>query len=94
MVVIAAVELCQSELFRTLFFFVIGKATDTIAGFIMFGPEWLTGWPNLETENQFYLWAYIIFFNAGIWIVAPLWVLWESYLGIISPPTRTSIKRA
>lgn len=94
MVVIAALELCMSKSYFDADAFHVREVTDNTAGFIMFGPEWLTGWPNLETDNQFYLWAYIIFFNAGIWIVTPLWVLRESYLGIVAPPARKPTKRA
>lgn len=44
-----------------------------------FAPEWLTGSRNLVTENFMYKWVYLVFFNAALWVVIPLWVLWEAY---------------
>lgn len=43
-----------------------------------FCPEWLTGSPNLDTSNFLYLWVYLVFFN-GIWVVVPLYLMWDSW---------------
>ena len=43
-----------------------------------FAPEWLTGCPNLDTSNFMYMWVYLFFFNM-LWVVFPLWVLYEAY---------------
>lgn len=68
-----------------------------------FAPEWLTGSPNLNTSNPMYFWFYLLFFNAGLWVVVPTWVLWESYHAIgsaafisdekVSTPNGSSKKR-
>ncbi len=43
-----------------------------------FCPEWLTGSPNLVTDNFLYLWVYLVFFN-GLWVVIPLAMLYQSW---------------
>ena len=48
-----------------------------------FAPEWLTGNPNLDTSNFMYLWVYLFFFNM-LWVVFPLWVMYEAYGAIQS----------
>jgi len=50
----------------------------TTLGFMTFAPEWLTGSPNLDTSNFMYLCVYLTFFNC-LWVVFPLWVLYEAY---------------
>jgi hypothetical protein len=47
-------------------------------GWMTFAPEWFTGSPNLDTSNWMYLWLYLTLFN-GLWVVIPLWVLYEAY---------------
>ncbi len=54
-----------------------------VLGFMTFAPEWLTGSPNLDTSNFMYLWVYLFFFNM-LWVVFPLWVLFEAYGNIQS----------
>lgn len=44
-----------------------------------FAPEWLTGSPNLVTDNFMYKWVYLVFFNAALWVVIPAWILCEAY---------------
>jgi len=56
--------------------------TDKYSDFMTFGPEWLTGSPNLNTSDPVYFWLYLLFFNAGLWGLIPAWVLWESYHAI------------
>lgn len=51
-------------------------AMDT--GFMTFAPEWLSGSRNLDTSNFMYMWVYLFFFNM-LWVVIPLWVLYEAY---------------
>ncbi|KAL6704835.1 hypothetical protein ACN47E_007518 [Coniothyrium glycines] len=65
-------------------FWMIVLATGEIyGGWMTFAPEWLTGSPNLDTSNWMYLWLYLIFFN-GLWVVFPVWILWEAYQAISS----------
>lgn len=52
---------------------------ELYGGWMTFAPEWLTGSPNLVTGNFMYKWVYLVFFNAALWVVIPLWILWESY---------------
>ena len=49
-----------------------------LTGFMTFAPEWLSGSANLDTSNFMYLYVYLIFFNM-LWVVFPLWVLYEAY---------------
>ncbi|KAH7076175.1 Emopamil-binding protein [Paraphoma chrysanthemicola] len=51
---------------------------EIYGGWMTFAPEWLSGSPNLDTSNWMYLWLYLFFFN-GLWIVFPVWILWEAY---------------
>jgi len=43
-----------------------------------FAPEWLSGNTNLDGSNWMYMWVYLTFFNM-LWVVLPLWVLWQGY---------------
>ncbi|KAL8814756.1 MAG: hypothetical protein Q9223_006041 [Gallowayella weberi] len=63
----------------TLWFLITILATaELYGGFMTFAPEWLTGNPNLHTENPLHLWLYLVFFN-GLWVVMPLWCLWVAW---------------
>ncbi|MBZ3890638.1 Emopamil-binding protein-like, partial [Sciurus carolinensis] len=44
-----------------------------------FFPEWLIGSPNLDTDNWFYFWVYLVFFN-GVWVLIPGLLLWQSWV--------------
>uniref|UniRef100_A0A8D2ALR1 EBP like n=1 Tax=Sciurus vulgaris TaxID=55149 RepID=A0A8D2ALR1_SCIVU len=44
-----------------------------------FFPEWLLGSPNLDTDNRFYFWVYLVFFN-GVWVLIPGLLLWQSWV--------------
>ena len=50
----------------------------TKIGFMTFSPEWLSGSANLNTSNFMYMWVYLFFFNM-LWVVFPLWVLYEAH---------------
>ncbi|KAL2219622.1 putative EBP domain protein [Thermoascus aurantiacus ATCC 26904] len=50
---------------------------ELYGGWMTFAPEWLTGSSQLETSDPVLLWFYLVFFN-GLWVVVPLWVLWEA----------------
>lgn len=54
-----------------------------------FAPEWLSGSVNLDTSNFMYLYVYLIFFNM-LWVVIPLWVLYEAYGNITLAFARAS----
>ncbi|KAL8799272.1 MAG: hypothetical protein Q9182_006009 [Xanthomendoza sp. 2 TL-2023] len=63
----------------TLWFLITMLATaELYGGFMTFAPEWLTGNPNLHTENPLHLWVYLVFFN-GLWVVMPAWCLWVAW---------------
>lgn len=53
-----------------------------ILGWMTFCPEWLTGSPNLNTQNPLYMWLYLVFFN-GLWVVVPLLLMIQSYIEIV-----------
>ncbi|KAL5115370.1 hypothetical protein ACEQ8H_006746 [Pleosporales sp. CAS-2024a] len=65
------------------FWMVVLATGEIYGGWMTFAPEWLTGSPNLDTSNWMYLWLYLIFFN-GLWVVFPLWILWEAYRAMSS----------
>lgn len=52
-------------------------------GWMTFCPEWIQGSPSLDTSNWLYLWVYLVFFN-GIWVVAPLLLLCQSFFPVYS----------
>ncbi|KAF2751460.1 Emopamil-binding protein [Sporormia fimetaria CBS 119925] len=56
---------------------------ELYGGWMTFAPEWFSGSPNLDTSNWMYTWLYLAFFN-GLWVVFPLWILWESYAALSS----------
>ncbi|KAG7002313.1 hypothetical protein G7Y79_00027g060050 [Physcia stellaris] len=58
-------------------------------GFMTFAPEWLSGSVNLDTSNAMYLYVYLVFFNM-LWVVIPLWVLYEAYGNITLAFARAS----
>nr|POF17100.1 emopamil-binding protein-like [Quercus suber] len=69
---------------RDAWFWMLVIATGELyGGFMTFAPEWLSGNPNLDTANPMYLWLYLFFFNM-LWVVIPLWILWEGYGAITS----------
>ncbi|KAF2107178.1 Emopamil-binding protein [Lophiotrema nucula] len=65
------------------FWMMILATGELYGGFMTFAPEWLTGSPNLDTSNFMYLWVYLTFFN-GLWVIFPLWILWEAYRAMSS----------
>ncbi|KAL1796613.1 hypothetical protein ACET3X_005153 [Alternaria dauci] len=72
-------------------FWMIVLATGEIyGGWMTFAPEWLTGSPNLDTSNWMYLWLYLTFFN-GLWVVFPLWILYEAYQAMSSAMSQSEM---
>ncbi|KIM56803.1 hypothetical protein SCLCIDRAFT_1220080 [Scleroderma citrinum Foug A] len=60
-------------------FWIVVLCTAELYGvFMTFCPEWLMGNPNLDTSNALYLWVYLVYMNM-IWVVAPLWLIVDSY---------------
>ncbi|OAK97090.1 Emopamil-binding protein [Phaeosphaeriaceae sp. SRC1lsM3a] len=72
------------------FWMVVLATGEIYGGWMTFAPEWLTGSPNLDTSNWMYLWLYLIFFN-GLWVVFPLWILWEAYAAMSSAMSQTEM---
>ena len=66
---------------------VLVNTCELYGGWMTFAPEWLTGSHNLDTSSPFYLWVYLVFFNA-LWVVIPLMLLAQSYLAISSSQQR------
>ncbi|KAF2248473.1 Emopamil-binding protein [Trematosphaeria pertusa] len=65
------------------FWMVLLATGELYGGWMTFAPEWLTGSPNLDTSNWMYLWLYLFFFNM-LWVVFPLWILYEAYKAMSS----------
>jgi hypothetical protein len=65
------------------FWMVVLATAELYGGWMTFAPEWFTGSPNLDTSNWMYLWVYLVFFN-GLWVVFPLWILYEAYKAMSS----------
>jgi hypothetical protein len=63
---------------RAWFWMVLLATAELYGGWMTFAPEWFTGSPNLDTSNWMYFWVYLTFFN-GLWVVIPLWILYEAY---------------
>ncbi|KAF2821417.1 Emopamil-binding protein [Ophiobolus disseminans] len=72
------------------FWMVVLATGEIYGGWMTFAPEWFTGSPNLDTSNWMYLWLYLIFFN-GLWVVFPLWILWEAYSAMSSAMSQTEM---
>ena len=73
---------CIAQRRKDTFFWAILLATGELyGGFMTFAPEWLTGNPNLDTENPLLLWVYLVFFNT-LWVFIPLWILYEGYVNL------------
>ncbi|KAI6858898.1 ebp domain-containing protein [Hortaea werneckii] len=62
----------------TWFWMVILATGELYGGFMTFAPEWLSGNPNLDTDNFMYKYVYLFFFNT-LWVWIPAWILWEAH---------------
>lgn len=60
------------------YWIIVLSTAELYGGWMTFCPEWLTGSPSLDTSNPLYLWVYLVFMNI-IWVVIPLWLMWDSY---------------
>jgi hypothetical protein len=60
------------------YWIVVLSTAELYGGWMTFCPEWLTGSPNLNTSNALHLWIYLFFMNF-IWVVVPLWLMYDSY---------------
>ncbi|EME85202.1 uncharacterized protein MYCFIDRAFT_46606 [Pseudocercospora fijiensis CIRAD86] len=72
------------------FWMVVVATGELYGGFMTFAPEWLTGNPNLDASNWMYLWLYLVFFNAALWVLIPLWVIYEAH-GQLSGRAKTGV---
>ncbi|KAF2277789.1 Emopamil-binding protein [Westerdykella ornata] len=75
---------------RKWFWMVVLATGELYGGWMTFGPEWLTGSPNLDTSNWMYLWLYLVFFN-GLWVAFPLWILYEAYRALGSAMSQAEV---
>ncbi|EJC97888.1 Emopamil-binding protein [Fomitiporia mediterranea MF3/22] len=60
------------------YWIVVLSTAELYGGWMTFCPEWLTGSPNLDTSNFLYLYVYLVFMNV-IWVIIPLWLMYDSY---------------
>ncbi|KAL1660613.1 Emopamil-binding protein [Schizophyllum commune] len=60
------------------YWIVVLSTAELYGGWMTFCPEWLTGSPSLDTSNPLYLWVYLFFMNT-IWVVIPVWLMYDSY---------------
>ncbi|VDB91888.1 unnamed protein product [Peniophora sp. CBMAI 1063] len=60
------------------YWIVVLSTGELYGGWMTFCPEWLTASPSLATHHWLYLWVYLVFMNV-IWVVIPLWLMWDSY---------------
>ena len=72
---------------------VLVNTCELYGGWMTFAPEWLTGSQNLDTSSPLYLWVYLVFFN-GLWVVAPLLLLAQSWLAISANSPRKHEKNS
>jgi len=63
------------------YWLIVLSTAELYGGWMTFCPEWLTGSPNLNTSHPLYLWVYLFFMNM-IWVVVPLWLMYNSYTHI------------
>ncbi|KAJ3504554.1 hypothetical protein NLJ89_g7877 [Agrocybe chaxingu] len=63
------------------YWLIVLSTAEIYGGWMTFCPEWLTGSPNLNTSNFLYLWVYLFLMNT-IWVVIPLWLMYDSYTHI------------
>jgi len=83
--VLGAGPLCALILYQFLnkdparhYWIIVLSTAELYGGWMTFCPEWLTGSPNLDTSNPLYLYVYLFFMNV-IWVVIPLWLMYDSY---------------
>ncbi|KAF2200901.1 Emopamil-binding protein [Delitschia confertaspora ATCC 74209] len=72
------------------FWMAVLATAELYGGWMTFAPEWFTGSPNLVTDNWMYLWVYLTLFN-GLWVIFPLWILYEGYQAISSAMTQAEM---
>ncbi|KAI0354888.1 Emopamil-binding protein [Trametes cingulata] len=60
------------------YWIVVLSTSEIYGGWMTFCPEWLTGSPSLDTSNFLFLWVYLFFMNV-IWVIIPLWLMYDSY---------------
>ncbi|KAA8911419.1 Emopamil-binding protein [Sphaerosporella brunnea] len=75
---------------RQWFWISVLAVAEIYGGWMTFAPEWISGNNALVTGNWMYKWLYLAFFN-GLWVVIPLWLLWEAYWQMV-PATEAAMK--
>ncbi|KAF2144255.1 uncharacterized protein K452DRAFT_285500 [Aplosporella prunicola CBS 121167] len=75
---------------RKWFWMLVLATAELYGGWMTFAPEWLSGSPNLVTDNWMYKWVYLFFFNT-LWVWFPLWIAYESYKGITSAMSQREV---
>ncbi|TGZ82284.1 Emopamil-binding protein [Ascodesmis nigricans] len=77
---------------RRVWWWVTVLATaELYGGWMTFAPEWLSGSGNLVTSWWVYTYIYLLFFN-GLWVVIPVWLLFEAYQVLVNTgPTTTTV---
>jgi len=72
------------------FWMVVLATAELYGGWMTFAPEWFSGSPNLDTSNWMYTYLYLAFFN-GLWVVIPLWILYEAYQAMSSAMSQAEV---
>ncbi|KAK4056158.1 hypothetical protein OIO90_002889 [Microbotryomycetes sp. JL221] len=72
------------------YWMVVLCTAEIYGGWMTFVPEWITGSHNLRTDNFMHKWIYLAFFN-GLWVIIPLWLLWDSWGKISTALRATSV---
>lgn len=74
--------LARAKYKQAWFWACIIATSELYGGFMTFAPEWLTGSPNLSTNNWLHLWIYLFFMNS-LWVWIPIWILYQGYLELV-----------
>lgn len=73
--------LLSKNKFSYHYWVVVLSTAELYGGFMTFAPEWLTGNKYLSSNNWLLLWVYLFFMNM-IWVVIPVYLLYDSFRAI------------
>ncbi|KAM0748842.1 Emopamil-binding protein [Meredithblackwellia eburnea MCA 4105] len=72
------------------YWLVVLSTAEIYGGWMTFAPEWFTGNHNLNVADSWiHLWIYLFLMNM-IWVVIPLWLMWDSF-GYIAKALRDPV---
>ncbi|CAO1612981.1 unnamed protein product [Parajaminaea phylloscopi] len=76
-------HLLASNKFSYHYWIVVLSTAELYGGFMTFAPEWLSGNQYLNGSNWMLMWVYLFFMNM-VWVVIPLYLLYDSFKAITS----------